>query len=57
LPTTVVGSQALHVDMAGADGARFRAARGIATDAPLLLVLPGSRPSEITRMTPVYGFR
>jgi len=54
LPTTVVGSQALHVDMAGADGARFRAARGIAADAPLLLVLPGSRPSEITRMTPVY---
>lgn len=53
LPTTVVGSQALHVDMAGADGARFRA-RGIAADAPLLLVLPGSRPSEITRMTPVY---
>ena len=54
LPTTVVGSQALHVDMAGADGARFRAARGIAADAPLLLVLPGSRPSEITRMTPVF---
>lgn len=54
LPTTVVGSQALHVDMAGADGARFRVARGIAADAPLLLVLPGSRPSEITRMTPVF---
>ncbi|MBB4797850.1 lipid-A-disaccharide synthase [Brevundimonas bullata] len=54
LPTTVVGSQALHVDMAGADGARFRAARGIAADAPLLLVLPGSRPSEISRMTPVF---
>lgn len=54
LPTTVVGSQALHVDMASADGARFRAARGIAADVPLLLVLPGSRPSEITRMTPVF---
>ena len=54
LPTTVVGSQALHVDMASADGGRFRAARGIAADAPLLLVLPGSRPSEITRMTPVF---
>ncbi|MNV56591.1 Lipid-A-disaccharide synthase [compost metagenome] len=49
-----MGSQALHVDMASADGARFRAARGIAADAPLLLVLPGSRPSEITRMTPVF---
>ena len=54
LPTTVVGSQALHVDMASADGARFRAARGIAANAPLLLVLPGSRPSEITRMSPVF---
>lgn len=55
LPTTVVGSQALHVDMAGADPAAFRAARGIAAEAPLLLVLPGSRPSEIRLMTPVYG--
>lgn len=55
LPTTVVGSQALHVDMSGADPAAFRAARGIAPDAPLLLVLPGSRPSEIRLMTPVYA--
>lgn len=54
LPTTVVGSQALHVDMSGADPDRFRAACGIAPDAPLLLVLPGSRPSEIRLMTPVY---
>ncbi len=54
LPTTVVGSQALHVDMSGADPAAFRASRGIAADAPLLVVLPGSRPSEIRLMTPVY---
>ena len=54
LPTTVVGSQALHVDMNGADPAAFRRARGIADDAPLLLVLPGSRPGEIRLMTPVY---
>ena len=54
LPTTVVGSQALHIDMSGADPAAFRASRGIAADAPLLLVLPGSRPSEIRLMTPVY---
>lgn len=54
LATTVVGSQALHVDMSGADPAAFRAARGIAPDADLLLVLPGSRPSEIRLMTPVY---
>jgi lipid-A-disaccharide synthase len=54
LPTTVVGSQALHVDMSAADPAAFRAERGIAPDADLLLVLPGSRPSEIRLMTPVY---
>ncbi|MFN6983207.1 MAG: lipid-A-disaccharide synthase, partial [Brevundimonas sp.] len=54
LPTTVVGSSALHVDMESADGAAFRARRGIGAGARLLLVLPGSRPSEITRMTPVY---
>ncbi|MBW8304816.1 MAG: lipid-A-disaccharide synthase [Brevundimonas sp.] len=54
LATTVVGSQALHVDMSGADPAAFRASRGIAADAPLLLVLPGSRRSEIRLMTPVY---
>jgi len=54
LPTTVVGSSALHIDMSGADGDAFRAKRGIAADAPLLLVLPGSRPSEIERMTSVY---
>lgn len=54
LATTVVGASALHIDMAHADGAAFRARRGIAADAKLLLVLPGSRPSEIARMTPVY---
>ena len=54
LPTTVVGSQALHIDMSGADPAAFRASRGIAADAPLLVVLPGSRPSEIRLMTPVF---
>ena len=54
LPTTVVGSQALHVDMSDADPATFRASRGIGPEAPLLIVLPGSRPSEIRLMTPVY---
>ncbi|ADL01794.1 lipid-A-disaccharide synthase [Brevundimonas subvibrioides] len=54
LPTTVVGSQALHVDMTASDPVTFRAARGIALDAPLLLILPGSRPGEIRLMTPVY---
>jgi len=54
LATTVVGSQALHIDMGDADPAVFRAARGMAAEAPLLVVLPGSRPSEIRLMTPVF---
>lgn len=54
LPTTVVGSSALHIDLGDADGDRFRAEFGIGHDAPLLLILPGSRPKEVERMTPVY---
>jgi lipid-A-disaccharide synthase len=54
LKTTVVGSQALHVDMGDADPEALRTALAIAPDAPVLLVLPGSRPAEIVRMTPVY---
>ncbi len=54
LATTVVGSQALHVDMGDADPQRFRAHRNLTMDQPLLLILPGSRPSEIRLMTPIY---
>lgn len=54
LPTTVVGSQALHIDMSGADPAQFRARRNLTMEQPLLLILPGSRPSEIRLLTPVY---
>lgn len=54
LATTVVGSQALHVDMSKADPAAFRRSLALKPQQPLLLVLPGSRPSEIRLMTPVY---
>ena len=54
LATTVVGSSALHIDLSGADPAGFRRSLGLGLDQPLLLVLPGSRPSEIRLMTPVY---
>ncbi|MGY9050075.1 hypothetical protein P775_15210 [Puniceibacterium antarcticum] len=36
------------------DVARFRAAQGLG-DAPMMLVLPGSRRSEVTRLAPVFG--
>ncbi len=54
LGTTVVGSHALHTDMSDADPRGFRRRLGLKGDAPLLLVLPGSRPSEIRLMTPVF---
>ncbi|MEX2248190.1 MAG: lipid-A-disaccharide synthase [Parvibaculum sp.] len=36
-------------------GARFRAARGIPADAPLLLVLPGSRLNEVKHLIGIFG--
>jgi len=54
LPTTFVGNPSLAIDFSAADGARFRSDNGLGPDQPLLLILPGSRPAEITRMTPVF---
>lgn len=55
LPVTFVGNSALNVDFSGADGGRLRQSLGIAADAPLLLVLPGSRPGEIARVLPPFA--
>lgn len=54
LATTFVGNAALNIDFSGADPTAFRAAIGVAPDAQILLVVPGSRPSEIRRMMPVF---
>jgi len=54
LKTTFVGNPALSTDFSAADGARFRALIGAGPDDPILLVLPGSRPGEIKRMTPPF---
>lgn len=51
LPTTVMGPPALSRTQQG-DGAAFRAELGIGAETLLLLVLPGSRPSEIQRTAP-----
>lgn len=55
LPTTFVGNAALKVDFSAADPARLRAEHNIAPEAPILLVLPGSRPSEINRVLPPFA--
>jgi len=55
LPVTFVGNSALNIDFSAADGGRLRGRLGIAADAPVLLVLPGSRPGEIARILPPFG--
>jgi lipid-A-disaccharide synthase len=54
LQTTFVGNSALARDFSGADPDRLRERIGAASDDPILLLLPGSRPAEIKRLMPVY---
>lgn len=51
LPTTVIGNPALH-RLAKGDSARFRQRHGIALDAPVIGLLPGSRNAEMRRVAP-----
>ena len=55
LPVTFVGNSTLTLDFSQADPARLRGQLGIADDAPVLLVLPGSRPGEIARILPPFA--
>ena len=54
IPTTFVGHPALADDVPAGDGARLRRRIGAAATDPLLLVLPGSRRSEIGRLMPPF---
>ena len=54
LESVFVGNSALAKDFTKADPARLRAAIGATSAEPILLVLPGSRPSEIERVMPVF---
>ena len=54
LPVTFVGNSALTVDFSRAKPARLRREIGAAASDPILIVLPGSRPGEISRMLPVF---
>lgn len=54
LPTTYVGHPIIETAAGQGNGARFRQAHGIAPDAKLLTVLPGSRRGEIQRLLPVF---
>lgn len=54
LKTAFVGDSTLAIDFSGADPARLRGAVGAGPEDPILLVLPGSRPSEIERVMPAF---
>ena len=55
LPSLHVGHPVLESGADKGDGIGFRARHGIAADAPVLVVLPGSRHSEISRLLPVFA--
>lgn len=55
LPVTFVGNPVLTRDFALADPDRLRSTIGASTDAPLLLMMPGSRPQEVRRLCPPFG--
>jgi lipid-A-disaccharide synthase len=55
LATTFVGHPAVERAAEAPDPAAFRAAHGIARDAPLLCLLPGSRRGEVDRLLPVFA--
>ena len=54
LETVFVGDSTLALDFGAADPARMRERIGAGPQEPILLVAPGSRPSEIQRVLPAF---
>lgn len=54
MDVSFVGNPALERDLSG-DGPAFRARHGVSSEDPLLLVLFGSRTSELTRLFPRFA--
>ena len=52
---TFVGHPVIESKIGGGDGEDFRKRHSISEFAPLLMVLPGSRAGEISRLLPVFG--
>lgn len=55
LGCTFVGHSIVESGADQGDAARFRARHNLATETPLLAVLPGSRMSEVSRLMPIFG--
>ncbi len=55
LPAIFVGHPVLESGADTGDAARFRARHGLAGDASILTVMPGSRRTEVSRLLPILG--
>ena len=55
LPATFVGHPVLESGADQGNAARFRATHGLAADARIVVLMPGSRRSEAPRLLPVFG--
>ncbi len=55
LPATFVGHPVLESGADTGDAKRFRTAHRLAPDAPVVVLMPGSRRSEAPRLLPIYG--
>ncbi len=55
LPARFVGHPVLQSGADQGDGARFRHTHGIAAEAPIVVLMPGSRRTEAPRLLPVFG--
>ncbi|MGX9965441.1 lipid-A-disaccharide synthase [Roseomonas sp. F4] len=55
IPASFVGHPVLESGVDAGDAACFRAAHRLAAEAPVLVVMPGSRRSEVKRLLPVFG--
>ncbi len=55
LPVRFVGHPVLQSGADQGNEARFRARHDIAPDAPILILMPGSRRNEAPRLLPVFG--
>ncbi|MBV9784041.1 MAG: lipid-A-disaccharide synthase [Acidisphaera sp.] len=55
LPARFVGHPVLESGAGCGDAARFRVVHGLSADAPVVVLMPGSRRTEVGRLLPVYG--
>ncbi|MEH6402440.1 MAG: lipid-A-disaccharide synthase [Sneathiella sp.] len=54
LPATFVGHSVIETGADAGDGQGFRSRHQIAADAPLLMILPGSRRGEVSKHLPIF---